>query len=74
MSTLKGEFLEILEMVDEASDVPIVPTVVRLNGVPLLIADRPIVIDAIEVPSNSFVLVTMTLICRRVVIGEEVRQ
>lgn len=55
----------------------VVPNEVRINGTPLLVADKPITIHEIEIPSRTGVrasdmaMVTLTLYARRVTIAAE---
>lgn len=49
----------------------IIPNEVRVNGVPLLCSEDPIVVHETEISSSDAVRVTLTLLARRVVIGSE---
>lgn len=71
--------LEIIEMLpggpgdwDSPGGRVTVPTQIRLNGQPLMArAGAPVKIHEIEVAERDAVYVTITLIARRVVIGQE---
>ena len=71
----KAALIEIIERnchPDDSMGV-ILPDEVRINGVPILMPDDPIVIHE-TVIGNDVVKVTMTMFARRVVIGREDRK
>lgn len=65
----------VIEIVEKSPGEPahgvILPNEVRLNGVPLLLADEPIVVHEMQIPSRDLVRVTLTLIAKRVAIHHE---
>lgn len=73
----RGAIIEIVErrripVADtEFSDI-IIPDDIRINGQSLLApVDHPIKVHELEIGSDSMVLVTLTLVAKRVVIGHE---
>jgi hypothetical protein len=50
----------------------VVPNEVRLNGVPLMVtSDHPVTVHEISTTDRNAVLVTLTLVARRVFIGDD---
>lgn len=74
----RGAVVEIVERapaniiagIDDSHGI-ITPNQVRINGMPLMVAEGGPVVERIESPSGDPVLVTLTLFARRVVIDAE---
>lgn len=76
-----GALIEILEKdattQETGGNSVVVPNEVRINGTPLLVADKPITIHEIEIPARTgsrasdLAMVTLTLCARRVTIAAE---
>lgn len=49
----------------------LIPNEVRVNGIPLLVAENGIKIHEMTVPADDLVTVTLTLLVRRVTIAAE---
>jgi len=73
MSRPQAAFVEIVERTKfpQHSTGTVVPNEVRINGVPVLLAEDGLVIHEQKIPADSVVQVTLTLFARRVVIGHE---
>lgn len=67
--------IEIVEKTDSTStggaDDIIVPNEIRINGHPVLAADVPVKVHAMEIPSREPVLVTLTLFAKRITVSTE---
>ena len=67
----EGAYIEIVDTVDRGGEY-LLPTLVRVNGTPLLtMADDPIIVHEIVSEPMELVKVTLTLVARRVEIKSE---